>query len=166
MKKPDVEQIEIEHEEKYDSKWKEALLALQGWDPTSKTYKSASAPRLMAELLMAGEAMPTAVSRMLATMLYPHDDWKGGRLVLQRPKSENLAKLWERAKLIGAIQKRNLELKSKNVGFDTRAYLIKDEFKITYGKAVFYMGLDSQTKFKKYILPISPGIKGTDNSKN
>jgi hypothetical protein len=165
MKNPKDEQIEIEYEKDYDPKWKEALLALQGWDPASKTYKSASDPRPIAELLMAGEVIPTAVSRMLATMLYPHDHWKGGRLVLQRPKTENFAKHWERAKLIAEIQKLNSKLISENASYDVRLYSIQDKFKITRGTAALYMGLDSQTKFKKYLLPISPGIKGPDDSK-
>ena len=160
------ETLIIEIEEDYDPKWKAALLALQGWDPSSKTYKAQSEPRHLAELLMAGEPMPIAVSQMLATMLLPHDDWKGGRLSFQRPKSENLEKLWERARLAAAIQKLNAKLVSEDICFESRAHTIKDKFKIPYGTAVYYMGIDDQTKFKKYILPISPGIPTTDDSKN
>ena len=160
------ETLSVRDEEDYDPKWKAALLALQGWDPSSKTYKGESNPRLMAELLMAGEPMPIAVSQILATMLLPHDEWKGGRLSFHRPKSENFEKHWERAQLVSKIQKLNTTLISENVGFDSRAHMIKDKFKIPYGTAVHYMGLDNQTKFKKYILPISPGIQAVDDSKN
>lgn len=86
----ELQVIVSEDDPSWSPRWAAAMLALRGseknvsGDRATQTYDV----KPLAEALASGETVPREVLDVLATMLDPHPEWRGPRLVIHSPKHE------------------------------------------------------------------------------